>query len=69
MELYMINIQAILVNELITWGAKAFFDAVHDEENSLTADQAKKHSKNALSNLTEEAQKAIIENLPRHLKL
>ena len=65
----MTGLEAMLLKELITWGAKAFFDAVHDEEKSLTADQAKKHSKNALSALTEEAQKAIIENLPRHLKL
>ena len=65
----MTGLEAMLLKELITWGAKAFFDAVHDVENSLTADQAKKHSKNALSNLSKEAQKAIIENLPRHLKL
>ena len=69
MELHMTGIEAMLLKELIPWGAKAFFDAVNDEENSLTADQAKKHSKNALSNLSNEAQKAIIENLPRHLKL
>ena len=65
----MTGLEAMLLKELISWGAQAFFDAVNDDENSLTAEQAKKHSKNALSNLTEEAQKAIIENLPRHLKL
>ena len=65
----MTPLQITLITELVTWGAKAFFDAVQDEGNSLTADQAKQHSKNALGNLTEEAQKAIIENLPRHLKL
>ena len=56
----MTGLETLIVKELITWGAKAFFDAVNDDENSLTAEQA---------NLTEEAQKAIIENLPRHLKL
>ena len=65
----MTGLETLIVKELITWGAKAFFDAVNDDENSLTAEQAKKHSKNALSSLTEDAQKAIIENLPRHLKL
>ena len=65
----MTPLQITLITELVTWGAKAFFDAVQDEGNSLTADQAKQHSKNALSNLTEDAQKAIIENLPKHLKL
>ena len=65
----MTPLQITLITELVTWGAKAFFDAVNDNENTLTAEQAKQHSKNALSNLSKEAQKAIIENLPRHLKL
>ena len=65
----MTGLEAMILKELVTWGAKMVFDAVQDEKNSLTADQAKQHSKNALSALTEEAQKAIIDNLPRHLKL
>jgi hypothetical protein len=69
MELFMTGLEAMILKELVTWGAKMVFDSVQDDGNSLTADQAKQHSKNALSNLTEEAQKAIIENLPRHLKL
>ena len=69
MELSMTGLEAMILKELVTWGAKMVFDAVQDDGNSLTADQAKQHSKNALSALTEEAQKAIIDNLPRHLKL
>ena len=69
MELFMTGLEAMILKELVTWGAKMVFDVVQDDGNSLTADQAKQHSKNALSNLSKEAQKAIIENLPRHLKL
>ena len=65
----MTGLEAMILKELVTWGAKMVFDAVQDDGNSLTADQAKQHSKNALSALPEEAQKAIIQNLPRHLKL
>ena len=61
--------QAILMQELITWGAKLLFDAVTSEDNNLDADQAKSHSKNAISEISEEAQKLILENLPKHLKL
>ena len=61
--------QAILMQELITWGAKLLFDAVTSEANNLDADQAKSHSKNAISEISEEAQKLILENLPKHLKL
>ena len=61
--------QAILMQELITWGAKMLFDAVTSEDNNLDADQAKSHSKNAISEISEEAQKLILENLPKHLKL
>ena len=43
----MTGLEAMILKELVTWGAKMVFD----------------------SNLSKEAQKAIIENLPRHLKL
>ncbi len=65
----MTGLEMQIAKELILWGAKAFFDAVNDEKNSLTADQAKQHSKNAMSELSEQAQKAIIHNLPKHFKL
>ena len=61
--------QAFIIQELITWGAKMLFDAVTSEDNNLDADQAKSHSKNAISEISEEAQKLILENLPKHLKL
>ena len=65
----MTGIEMQIAKELILWGAKAFFDAVNDEKNSLTADQAKQHSKNAMSELSEQAQKAILHNLPKNFKL
>ena len=65
----MTGIEMQIAKELILWGAKAFFDAVNDEKNSFTADQAKQHSKNAMSELSEQAQKAILHNLPKHFKL
>ena len=61
--------QAFIMQELITWGEKMLFDAVTSEDNNLDADQAKSHSKNAISEISEEAQKLILENLPKHLKL
>tara|TARA_R100001086_G_scaffold38580_1_gene17108 strand:- start:94 stop:288 length:195 start_codon:yes stop_codon:yes gene_type:complete len=61
--------QAILIQELITWGAKLLFDAVTSEDNNLDASAAKSFSKNAISEISEEAQKLIQENLPKHLKL
>ena len=61
--------QAILMQELITWGAKLLFDAVTWEDNNLDASAAKSFSKNAISEISEEAQKLIQENLPKHLKL
>ena len=65
----MTGLEMLIAKELVTWGAKAFFDAVQDDGNSLTAEQAKQHSKNAMSELSEQAQKAILHNLPKHLKL
>ena len=61
--------QTFIIQELIKWGAKMLFDAVQDSENSMTSDQAKGHSKNAISEISEEAQKLILDNLPKHLKL
>ena len=45
----MTGLEAMILKELVTWGAKMVFDAGQDDGNSLTADQAKQHSKNALS--------------------
>ena len=69
MELHMTTLQIKLITELVTWVARAFFDAVQDDENCLTADQAKQLSNKSLSNLTVEVSKAIIENVPRNTKL
>jgi hypothetical protein len=65
----MTGLEMLIAKELVTWGAKMFFDAVQDENNSLDADQAKSFSKNAMEELSEQAQKAILHNLPKHLKL
>ena len=65
----MTGLEMIIAKELVTWGAKMFFDAVQNENNNLSADQAKVFSKNAMGELSEQAQKAILHNLPKHLKL
>lgn len=61
--------QTIIVQELILWGAKAFFDAVTDDKNNMSAEQAKGFSKKAMDGISEEAKKAILHHLPKHLKL
>ena len=40
-----------------------------DIKFNMTSGQAKAHAKSALSELSEQAQKAFIHNLPKHLKL
>ena len=65
----MTGLEMMIVKELITWGAKAFFDAVQDENNNLDAKQAKGFSKQAMDGISEEAKKAILHHLPKHLKL
>ena len=65
----MTGLEMMIAKELVTWGAKMFFDAVQNENNNLSADQAKVFSKNAMGELSEQAQKAILHNLPKHFKL
>mgnify|MGYP003653845342 CR=1 FL=1 len=59
----------IIAKEIASFAAKAIFDMVQSEDNNMTSDQAKAHAKSALSELSEQAQKAFIHNLPNHLKL
>lgn len=65
----MTGLEMIIAKEIATFAAKAIFDMVQSEDNNMTADQAKAHAKSALSELSEQAQKAFIHNLPKHLNL
>ena len=65
----MTGLEMMIAKELITWGAKLVFDAVQDENNNLDAKQAKGFSKQAMDGISEEAKKAILHHLPKHLKL
>jgi len=65
----MTGLEMMIAKELVTWGAKMFFDAVQNDNNNLSADQAKVFSQNAMGELSEQAQKAILHNLPKHFKL
>jgi|TARA_R110002012_G_scaffold196963_1_gene365475 hypothetical protein len=65
----MTGLEMIIAKEIASFAAKAIFDMVQSEDNNMTSDQAKAHAKSALSELSEQAQKAFIHNLPNHLKL
>ena len=65
----MTGLEMLIAKEITTFAAKAIFDMVQSEDNNITADQAKAHAKSALSELSEQAQKAFIHNLPKHFKL
>jgi hypothetical protein len=65
----MTGLEALIAKELVSFAAKAIFNMVQDENNNMTSGQAKAHAKSALSELSEQAQKAFIHNLPKHLKL
>ena len=65
----MTGLEMMIAKELITWGAKLLFDAVQDDGNNLDAQQAKGFSKKAMDGISEEAKKAILHHLPKHLKL
>ena len=65
----MTGLEMLIAKEIATFAAKAIFDMVQSEDNTLSADQAKAHAKSALSELSEQAQKAFIHNLPKHFKL
>jgi len=65
----MTGLEALIAKELVSFAAKAIFNMVQDENNNMTPGQAKAHAKSALSELSEQAQKAFIHNLPKHLKL
>ena len=58
-----------ILKEFVTFAAKAIFDMAQSEDNNMTADQAKAHAKSAMSEMSEQAQKAFLHNLPKHLKL
>ena len=55
----MTGLEMLIAKEIATFAAKAIFDMVQSEDNSLTADQAKEHAKSALSELSEQAQKPL----------
>ena len=65
----MTGLEMLVAKEIIERGAKMLFTAVQDDQNSLTSDQAKRHSKNAMAAISEDAKKAILHHLPKHLKL
>ena len=65
----MTGFEMIIAKEIVSFAAKAIFDMAQSEDNNLTADQAKAHAKSAMSEMSEQAQKAFIHNLPKHLKL
>jgi hypothetical protein len=65
----MTGLEALVAKELVEWGAKFLFNIVQDQGNDLSAEAAKKFSKEAMSQLGEEAQKAIKHHLPKGLKL
>ena len=65
----MTGLESLIIKELITWAAKSFFDAVQDDSNNMTADQAKQISKDAARSLSDDATQALKHHLPRQFKL
>ena len=55
----MTGLESLVVKELIAWAARALFDAVQDDKNDMTAEQAKEFSNNAAKSLSDDAARAI----------
>ena len=65
----MTGLESLVVKELIAWAARALFDAVQDDKNDMTAEQAKEFSKNAAKSLSDDAARSNKHHLPRELRL
>ena len=65
----MTGIETLIAKELVQFAAKAIWNLVNSDDNDLSTQQAKAHSKAGLNELSEDAQRTFRDHLPAEFKL